>query len=176
MGELQLEFFGSVYRRFALDPCCETHTAKGDVFYTPEEDGLAHDWKAPSVWVNPPYGRNLIDKWTDKAIEEVDKGNARLVILLIPYRAGTLWWDRLEARADEVRRIVGRLCYENPHNAEEWQGATFDSVLVVLRARNPSVDYGPPRHTRWDIRGRQRAALGAIKGAVAAMRASALDE
>lgn len=43
-----------------LDPAsCElaNRTVRAARYYTKEENGLAQEWRARSVWLNPPYGR-----------------------------------------------------------------------------------------------------------------------
>jgi len=52
-NELNEEF------NFTLDPCCQHDSAKCDKYYTPVEDGLSQSWANETVFVNPPYGREL---------------------------------------------------------------------------------------------------------------------
>lgn len=61
--ELNLEF------NFNLDPCCTKESAKCEDFYTKEDDGLVQDWGGRTVFVNPPYGRD-IKNWIKKCYEE----------------------------------------------------------------------------------------------------------
>ena len=51
------EFFGG---SIALDPCSNRHSiVSAQVEYSlPETDGLAASWDYPTVFVNPPYGRD----------------------------------------------------------------------------------------------------------------------
>lgn len=39
---------------FELDVCAFKETAKCDMFYTPEIDGLSQNWQG-CCWMNPPY-------------------------------------------------------------------------------------------------------------------------
>jgi hypothetical protein len=55
--------------------------------FTAEDDGLSLPWHG-TVFVNPPYGRQL-PAWIAKAHAEVEQGNARLVVALIPARTDT---------------------------------------------------------------------------------------
>lgn len=149
---------------FQLDPCCDGRdNARAPEFYTPETDGLLQPWFG-RVFVNPPYARRIVKLWIRKALAEMAGGDVESIALLIPYRTGTLWFDELWGRADEVRRIVGRLHYEHPTDKTKWGAGTFDSALVVLRRRCAGVEYLAPRNTRWDIREQQKAAEAALRG------------
>lgn len=162
MRELRAEFTGD--EEFDLDPACDGEcNAKAVAWLTPEDDGTRTAWgtvddPTAAVFCNPPYTRLGMIDWVYQATNEVELGHCNLVVLLLPNRAGTLWFDRLIRHRScvEVRRIVGRIKYEHPINKLRWNSATFDSVIVVLRAYNQDVDYGTPRHTRWDIRKSQK--------------------
>lgn len=59
---------------FVLDPAATERSAKCELFYTPETDGLSQSWdRGGAVFCNPPYGRN-IGKWVQKAFEEARGG------------------------------------------------------------------------------------------------------
>ena len=50
--------------------------------YTVEDNGLSKEWRG-NVFMNPPYGRQIIN-WVKKAKEESDKGAT--VVCLVPAR------------------------------------------------------------------------------------------
>lgn len=56
--ELDKEF------HFTLDVCATPENAKCSEYYTKEQDGLSQEWHG-TVWMNPPYGRE-IGKWVAK--------------------------------------------------------------------------------------------------------------
>lgn len=135
---------------FDLDPCGQRehhYTAwriahKGGGFYdgsTEAMDGLLQPWYG-KVYMNPPYGREM-PKWIDKAVSEVECGNAELVVALIPSRTDTKVWQRYivrgwagagmlhaHPRLAELHFLPGRL---------KFGGATgpapFPSAVVVWR-------------------------------------------
>jgi len=100
------ELFDKLDREFGpfdLDPCGQrehhytAHTihARGGLFYDgscPALDGLTQPWRG-RVYVNPPYGRQM-PRWIEKAVAEVEAGNAELVCALIPARTDTKMWQR----------------------------------------------------------------------------------
>ena len=46
---------------FDVDVCAEDETAKCNIYYTVDDDGLSKEWNR-TCWMNPPYGRE-IGKW-----------------------------------------------------------------------------------------------------------------
>jgi phage N-6-adenine-methyltransferase len=73
---------------FELDVCALPENAKCKRFFTPEQDGLAQEWRG-RCWMNPPYGPG-IEKWMQKAYESAKAG--ALVVCLVPARVDTAWW------------------------------------------------------------------------------------
>ena len=110
---------------FTLDPCSDGINAKCQKYFTIEDDGLAQDWFNDTVFMNPPYGRE-IPKWIQKAYEESRKGAT--VVGLIPSRTDTRYWHEYIMKADEVRFIKGRIKFGGSK-----QSAPFPSCIVVFK-------------------------------------------
>ena len=64
--ELNKEF------HFTLDPCADENNHKCKKFFTREQNGLLQDWGGDSVFVNPPYGKEIYD-WVEKCYWEGHK-------------------------------------------------------------------------------------------------------
>ena len=111
---------------FTLDPCCTKESAKCDKFYTKEDDGLSKDWRYDTVFMNPPYGRE-IPKWIEKAYKESLKG--AVVVCLIPARTDTRYWHDYIFTKAEVRFLKGRVKFEN---GKKPQPAPFPSAVVIF--------------------------------------------
>ncbi len=114
-----------------LDPCASIIVEKNFALlnYTIEADGLKQSWAGPGlVYVNPPYGRK-IKLWTDKAIEEAKLGAE--IVLLLPARPDTAWWQRMVKTANAVCFVKGRIKFEGATN-----GAPFPSAMVYFGARS----------------------------------------
>ncbi len=109
---------------FTLDPCCTLETAKCDAFYTKEYDGLSKPWTGHNVFMNPPYGREII-KWMEKAYNE-SKAENTMVVCLVPARTDTKWWHEY-AMKGEIRFIKGRLKFGGHKNS-----APFPSAIVIF--------------------------------------------
>jgi DNA N-6-adenine-methyltransferase (Dam) len=90
-------------------------------------DGLKQYWYG-RIWLNPPYGRELLPKFITKAIEEYKKGNAKEILILVPARTDTKWHRSL----DEFDRcyLHGRLKFQIP--GQKLTSAPFPSALFYL--------------------------------------------
>ncbi len=112
--------------KFTLDPCCTKENTKCKKFYTIEKDGLKQDWSMDTVFMNPPYGRE-IKHWIKKAYEESLKGAT--VVCLIPARTDTSYWHDYCFKGD-VRFLKGRLKFSNKGSAP------FPSAIVIFKGDN----------------------------------------
>jgi phage N-6-adenine-methyltransferase len=125
---------------FVLDPAATDKTAKCELYYTPETDGLSQSWdRGGAVFCNPPYGRE-IGKWVKKAFEEARGGYP--VVLLIPARTDTTYFhDYIYGKA-EIRFIRGRLRFtDDEGNAAD--PAPFPSMVVIYngeRVKNEQTE------------------------------------
>ena len=162
------DLFDKLHRefRFNVDPCCRPtdHSATeilekkrtGRIIVPEDEsrrrgvrigvDGLRSPWvdargNPGRVYMNPPYGLALRE-WTDRAVAEVENGNALFVVALVPSKTDTQWWTRnVVQRFDvdpvsfeavknpmlaQVRFLPSRLTF---HGAPDPAG--FASAIVV---------------------------------------------
>ena len=117
--------------RFTLDPCATVDNAKAAQYFTRADDGLRQRWSG-SVFVNPPYGRE-ISKWLAKAYRE--RHRCSVIVCLIPSRTDTKYWHEFVMHASELRFVRGRLRFEGGQHS-----APFPSVVVVFRRGSD----GPP--------------------------------
>jgi site-specific DNA-methyltransferase (adenine-specific) len=88
-------------------------------------DGLKTDWHG-SIFVNPPYSN--IKGFLQKAHDELQKGNAKTVVFLIPSRTDTKWFHEYVYNRADIRFIKGRLKFGNSKNS-----APFPSMLVIFK-------------------------------------------
>lgn len=110
--------------RFTLDPCSTPANARCTRHFTRAEDGLAQSWAGETVFMNPPYGRE-IRHWMRKAFESARAGAT--VVCLVPARTDTAWWHAHVIHG-EIRFLRGRLKF-----GQAKQGAPFPSAIVVFR-------------------------------------------
>ena len=84
----------------ALDPCSNRHSIVGAIveFSLPEVDGLAVSWDYPTIYVNPPYGKDrergtaIID-WLSKCADAYSQHDSE-VLALVPVATNTRHWKR----------------------------------------------------------------------------------
>jgi phage N-6-adenine-methyltransferase len=110
---------------FNLDACATPDNAKCRSYFTRQENGLRQRWTG-RIWCNPPYGRE-IGLWVRKAWESVKRGDAELVVLLVPARTDTAWWHDYCMRG-EIRFLQGRVQFVGATH-----GAPFPSAVIVFR-------------------------------------------
>tara|TARA_R110000824_G_scaffold9272_2_gene41603 strand:+ start:1968 stop:2444 length:477 start_codon:yes stop_codon:yes gene_type:complete len=125
---------------FTLDPCASQSSAKCSSFYTADDDGLSKSWEGQTVFMNPPYGRK-IGNWIQKAYEEGEKGNTR-VVALIPARTDTKYWHNYCMKATEIRFVKGRLKFGQ---GDTKNSAPFPSAVVVFSGSPPPKISGMER-------------------------------
>lgn len=114
---------------FNLDPCADDLNAKCLNYYTEEDNGLEKDWTGHTVFVNPPYGRE-IGKWVKKCYEESLKPNTK-VVMLIPSRTDTTYFHDYILGKAEIRFLKGRIKFWDDDNNPQ-DPAPFPSMIVVF--------------------------------------------
>ncbi len=113
----------SKYGPFDLDPAASALNTKAPRFFSVEQDGLAQDWKGV-VWCNPPY-KNLI-RWVKKAWNEVDCGNAKRVVMLLPSHTSTEWFH-FALEHGSIEFLKGRISFGGSKGSPFW-----GSIVVVF--------------------------------------------
>jgi len=119
--ELDREF------HFDFDPCPPE----------PAVDGLNIEWGQRN-FVNPPYGPAIVP-WVKKGYAESLTG--RLVVMLLPSRTDTRWFQTACCQAKEILFIAGRLKFSGHINS-----APFPSALILYEqgicSLSPFADWG----------------------------------
>lgn len=112
----------------ALDPCTETDNPVGaDRFYTPPQDGAELPWDAPTIFVNPPYGKAR-ERWVNRCIEAGRAGSA--VILLIPAHTDTRIFQTALTTASAVVFVRGRVKFGVLRPNRRQVAASHPSALI----------------------------------------------
>lgn len=108
---------------FTLDACATAGNALCSEFYS--EHSLTLPWRG-NVYCNPPYGKQ-IGQWVRKGWE-ASVMTANVVVMLLPSRTDTGWFQDYVMSADEIRFIRGRLKFSGHKNS-----APFPSCIVIFR-------------------------------------------
>lgn len=99
-----------------LDPAsCEfaNETVKAQLFYSQDNDGLCQKW-CGRVWMNPPYSAELVQKFTEKFVDEYKSGNITEGIVLVNNATETAWFVNMANAASAVVFPRGRIRYQSP--------------------------------------------------------------
>ena len=120
---------------FTLDPCSSHENAKCEKHYTKKEDGLSKSWRNEIVFMNPPYGREILP-WVRKAHNELVENNTTTVGLL-PSKTGPKWFQNYVKQLAEITYLPGRQKF-----GKESRPAPFDSILAIWENKaNPFYEF-----------------------------------
>jgi len=92
-----------------LDPAsCETAQAnvRAKRYYTIEDDGLSKKWRG-NVWLNPPYGKDVIGLFASKVVAERDRYKQAFV--LVNNATETAWFSEIASVASAICFLRGRV-------------------------------------------------------------------
>jgi len=122
--ELDREF------HFTLDPCANEKNHKCEYWFGSNSpyyhDGLDISWKWRTVFMNPPYGREIV-QWVRKAYHEAQQDNT-IVVGLLPARTDTAWFHDYIYHKAEIRFLRGRVKFVGAKNSPP-----FGSMVVIWR-------------------------------------------
>lgn len=112
--------------QFDLDPCCPPNMpwATAKTMYTPDEDGLSHDWFG-RVWLNPPYGPET-GHWL-KRLAEHGRGTA----LVFARTETEMFYDWAWSRATAMLFLKGRLHFYDVAGKRAKFNSGGPSVLIA---------------------------------------------
>lgn len=126
-----------LYSTIDLDPCTNSKTnpnVKADAYFDISDDGLNQNWFG-SVYVNPPYGRE-VGKWVDKCIEEYTNKRVDEIILLVPARVDTKWFAKIANYY--WCSVSGRLKFKSPTGNSD--PAPFPSAIIYMGYRSEEFE------------------------------------
>jgi hypothetical protein len=112
-----------VLGRIDLDPCAPPkaeQTIRASHAFTAEDDGLKFDW-CGRVYMNPPYGREIVN-WVEKLVAEYKAGRTKSAIALVPARVDTDWFRLFRDFA--ICFVDGRLKFSGSANSAPFPSAT----------------------------------------------------
>lgn len=153
------DFLNRSFGPFTLDAAATEENAKCDVYYTKEHNGLIQSWSGQKVFVNPPYGKGVVEQWLGKMKFEAIYGVE--IVALLKSVTGNRWFHQLwkyvnvlgsiEKIDGEYKKrllfskpalhkkfsmglyfIKGRLAFTNPGQGpdDKKTPALFDSVVL----------------------------------------------
>lgn len=100
---------------FTLDACAQPFNTKCTRFFTPQKDGLSQSWEGERVFCCPPSGTRELRLWTKKALEEAQKKDT-LVVMLLPVSTDSNWFQEniYHQPGVTIRFLPERVKFVNP--------------------------------------------------------------
>lgn len=109
---------------FNLDPAASDENHKCEKYYTRSDNGLRQSWYGHSVFLNPPYGREIF-RWMRKCA--IERFNTKVICALIPCRTDTIWFQEYVFKhVAELYFVKGRIKFKDANNS-----APFPSAVVI---------------------------------------------
>ena len=98
--------------------------------WKPKEDGLKIEWGS-YVFLNPPYGKKMPQKWLDKAIAEYVTCRTDVVIWLINYANSRACSEIARRSVGFVHVTGGRVSFLDPLTGKPRTSNDRDSSLYI---------------------------------------------
>jgi ParB family chromosome partitioning protein len=119
-----------------LDPASSeiaNRIVKATVYFTAEDDGLRFGWDG-KVWMNPPYSRDLIGKFTEKLTGHFLGGEVTEAIVLVNNATETDWFQAMLVASSAVCFVGQRIKFiDLDGNAS---GAPLQGQAILYLGRN----------------------------------------
>ncbi len=162
------QFFGGI---ISLDPCSNEYSiVNAETEYSlPEVDGLSASWNYPTIYVNPPYGRDKvrgtnIRMWLEKCSNSHHIFNSE-VIALVPVATNTRHWkENVFGSACAISFLYDTRLKFLINGLEEGKGAPMSCALIYWGDRFDCFDnIFTPFGAVVDIRNLQGRSIGNTK-------------
>ena len=122
-----------------LDPASHVlaqPTVRAKTFFTAADNGLEQPWFG-RVWLNPPYGRTLLQPFVDKLMSEYASGAVSQAILLTHSYTDLAWFHAAARTAGAICFPRGRIQFVAPSGdvCAQMQPQAFFYLLKSARRR-----------------------------------------
>lgn len=98
--------------------------------WNPTQDGLEINW-GRHVFLNPPYGKKMPQKWVDKAIEEFESGRTDVIIWLVNYANSRACSEIARRSCGFIHITGGRVSFIDPVTKRPRTSNDRDSALYI---------------------------------------------
>lgn len=97
---------------FTLDAAADGKHHMTRSYFSPRRvSALMRPWSG-RVWCSPPWSEDGLGHWLGKARAEAEAGNAEVVVMLLPVRPTSEWWQEHALKSEEIRFIDGTLKFK----------------------------------------------------------------
>lgn len=117
------------YGPFDLDAAAAPWNAQCEKFLTKKQNAFRQEWRG-RVWLNCPYSRGNLIKWTALARIKVETRAVQLVCMLVPAYTSELWWHRNVMAPGRGRSSLLRV--DRGGIGTGWRATYADLVVEVV--------------------------------------------
>jgi len=96
-------------------------------------DALALPWSG-RVWCNPPYSKGAVDRFSDKIIAELARGEVDGLLVLVNSSTSAAWWQQLARGADALLFCSSRLSFWHAETKATQKGNLYDQTIFSFGA------------------------------------------
>lgn len=128
-----IELCCDVVGLFDLDPASNEAARKivgAPTYYTKKTNGLDKTWKG-NVWLNPPYSRDLVKAFAQRAVSEWDRCNVKMMFVLVNTSSAAAWWHQLARAATLTIFLPKRVDFWHPDGRPSASNR-FDQTLFFF--------------------------------------------
>lgn len=119
-----------------LDPATSeiaNATVNASRYFTASDNGLEQEWSG-RVWMNPPYAQPLIQQFSERVADEVDKKAVDQACVLVNNATETAWFQRMLASAAAVCFPRSRVRFIDPEGKPS--GAPLQGQALIYFGNN----------------------------------------
>jgi hypothetical protein len=113
-----------------LDPasCLEAQqTVQATSFFCKKDDAITQEWHG-RVWLNPPFGREIVPRFVEKLLTEIENSHVKAAILLVNNCTETKWFANAARSAKAICFHTGRITFDTlaePHEVTQGQALFY---------------------------------------------------
>ena len=110
-----IEAAREVMRVIDLDPASSEkaqETVKASTYYSMDDDGLSRVWFG-NVWLNPPYSKDLIGRFTERMRLAYEEKQIAQSITLVNNATETAWFQKIASVASAFCFCAGRIKFND---------------------------------------------------------------
>lgn len=128
--------------KITIDLCADPQNAKCDRYFSREES-LSRPWDCWDgwAWLNPPYGRGVIDPWVQKAAE-----SGWPILAMLPGNVNSPWWHDYVMKSALLMFIRRKVSFDHEILGGKKGVPPYGSVVAMF-CSHPE---GPPSCTSVD--------------------------
>lgn len=108
-------------------------TVKAETYFTQETDGLSKKWNG-RVWMNPPYSRDLIGKFSEAIAKKFESKEISEACVLVNNATETGWFRRMADCASAICFPEKRIKFLDKNGNQV--GAPLQGQAIIYFGRN----------------------------------------